>query len=159
MKKILILFVVSLASLNAAGILEADCYKDDTKDVVVCEDKIFGKLMWQDNSDKPKLNWIDAKEYCKNLYFAGYSSWRLPTIKEVVSIIYFTVYNPAIKKAFKNAKERYGGLEIWTATLYYDTKQADEVISLWLTNFGSGINKKYHHSSHSSKSVQCFRNY
>ena len=44
-------------------------YRDNQKEVV-----IDNNLMWQDNKEvtTTKLNWSDAKKYCKNLTFAGY---------------------------------------------------------------------------------------
>ena len=46
-------------------------------------------LEWQDNRDAKtvKRDWQGAKGYCQELTLAGYDDWRLPTIKELQSII------------------------------------------------------------------------
>ncbi len=61
-------------------------------------------LTWQDNiaSATVEKNWNDAKEYCRNLNLDGYSDWRLPSIKELQSIVDITKYDPAIKSGFKS---------------------------------------------------------
>ena len=44
-------------------------------------------LMWQVNISKKKYNWNEAKKYCSNLNYAGYSDWKLPNIDELKSIL------------------------------------------------------------------------
>jgi hypothetical protein len=43
-------------------------------------------LMWQKNSSANGMTWEDSINYCENLEEAGYSDWRLPTKRELVSI-------------------------------------------------------------------------
>ncbi|MBF0102265.1 MAG: DUF1566 domain-containing protein, partial [Desulfobacterales bacterium] len=43
-------------------------------------------LMWQKSDDGVERKWSDALVYCENLNLAGYSDWRLPNIKELLSI-------------------------------------------------------------------------
>lgn len=90
MKKLyLILFLVTL-SLNADEPLKAKCSRDDSKDVVICEDIVHGKLMWQDDKETKRLKLKRAKEYCRNLTLADHSDWRMPTITELLSIVDYT---------------------------------------------------------------------
>ena len=42
------------------------------------------------------LSWKDALAWCAGLELAGYSDWRLPAIKEVLSVQDLTTYNPAL---------------------------------------------------------------
>jgi len=46
-------------------------------------------LMWQNGTDVGSVSydWADAKNYCANLSWAGYSGWRLPTISELRGLI------------------------------------------------------------------------
>jgi hypothetical protein len=69
----------------------------------ILTDKKTG-LAWQDNSDAKsmKKSWSDSKEYCQNLILEGQSDWRLPTIKELQSIVDIKKIYPAIKDDFKN---------------------------------------------------------
>ena len=41
-------------------------------------------------------NWGDAVNYCKNLSLAGHTDWRLPEIGELIGIINYGMWNPAI---------------------------------------------------------------
>jgi len=43
--------------------------------------------MWQVNIPKKEYNWWDAKDYCRNLNYGGYSDWKLPTKDELSTII------------------------------------------------------------------------
>ena len=43
-------------------------------------------LMWGSTLPK-KLDWNNAVQACKDLNFAGHKDWRLPTVKELFSIV------------------------------------------------------------------------
>lgn len=67
-------------------------------DVVV--DRKLG-LVWQDDKTNQKT-WKDAKKYCNNLEFAGYRNWRLPSYNELITIVDYDKYDPAIVPVFEN---------------------------------------------------------
>lgn len=43
--------------------------------------------MWMQATAEDKMNWPDALAWCESLSLAGYDDWRLPTIKEIESIV------------------------------------------------------------------------
>lgn len=45
-------------------------------------------LMWQQTPDFERHNYYDAFEYVESLTIGGYTDWRLPTIKELYSLLY-----------------------------------------------------------------------
>ena len=68
--------------------------------------------MWQDGADIFEGDWDEAKRYCENLNFAGYSDWRLPTRLELLSITDDSRFDPAINRAFKDFVSRF----YWSST-------------------------------------------
>jgi hypothetical protein len=53
-------------------------------------------LTWQQEDDNAGKTWHEAYDYCENLSLGGFTDWRLPTKKELVSIIKYEQINPAI---------------------------------------------------------------
>lgn len=62
------------------------------------------KLFWQDELIVSKLSWKQAIFYCKKLELGGFNDWRLPKLKEILSIVDYKKSEPAINKSFKNIK-------------------------------------------------------
>ncbi len=59
-------------------------------------------LIWSAASLKVS-SWTDAESQCKALRLGGHKDWRMPTVKELISIVDYTKRNPAIdSKAFPN---------------------------------------------------------
>ncbi|WP_320170629.1 DUF1566 domain-containing protein [Maridesulfovibrio sp.] len=50
------------------------------------EDRATG-LIWQKTDSGRKLNWEQALSYCENLTYGGRNDWRLPSVKELQSIV------------------------------------------------------------------------
>jgi len=70
--------------------------------------------MWQDNTDviNLKLNRLEFKFYCKDLNLANREDWRVPTYKEMISLIDYTQSDPAsIDRIEKIVASQY-----WTST-------------------------------------------
>ncbi len=53
------------------------------------EDKATN-LTWQKADNGKAINWEQALSYCENLNLAGRADWRLPSIKELQSIVDYT---------------------------------------------------------------------
>jgi hypothetical protein len=75
-------------------------------------DNVTG-LMWQREDDGATRTWSDAVVYCESLGLAGYADWRLPSLREMVGIVDYGRFSPAINSAaFPNT----GLSEYWSYT-------------------------------------------
>jgi hypothetical protein len=108
------------------------------------------RLMWQDDyaAKTTQYSWSEAKSYCSNLSLAGYSDWRLPTYNELVTIVDYDRYQPAIMPSFKNIVSNDFEKNYWSSTSY-NSKEA------------RGMEFRYGFSGGGSKSeknfVRCIR--
>ena len=59
---------------------------DDAPSWVMVRDNATG-LVWQKDTAPGTYNWQQAIDYCENLILGVYSDWRLPTIKELSTIV------------------------------------------------------------------------
>jgi len=97
-------------------------------------DKATG-LMWAKDGNGAGCNngatiaWGAAITFAEGLTFAGYSDWRLPNVKELISIIDYSRNNPALNPIFTNPKSGY----YWSST----TGKAFTVFA-WYANFIEG---------------------
>lgn len=73
--------------------------RDEDKEIVT--DNNLG-LMWQDDADAATktMLWGDAIGYCENKTLGGYSDWRLPNQRELMTIVDRSQTNPAINSSF-----------------------------------------------------------
>lgn len=123
MKYILFLFL----SFN---FIFAEFIRDEKLEIVTDTKR---NLMWQDdlevafNRDK----WLKADVYCGELEYAGYNDWRLPTLKELLSITDTDRYNPSINKIFKNLENN----RYWSSST--DVSEDDEKYYYYI-NFKDG---------------------
>ncbi len=112
-------------------------------------------LMWQqatadtdgdgDIDESDKLTWTGALSYCENLTLGGHSDWRLPDIKELVSLIDYNRSAPVIDPVFSCKSSYY-----WSATTFaYYTNFA------WDVDFGY-TSQDWHYKSNSNY-VRCVR--
>ncbi len=57
------------------------------------------ELMWQKDDNNGLIDWEAALTYCAGLVKGVYSDWRLPNIKELHTIVDYTMNSPAINPA------------------------------------------------------------
>jgi len=57
-------------------------------------------LMWQQEKPDKTMTWEQALSYCENLPLAGYTDWRLPTKKELRSLVDYNRFSPAINTLY-----------------------------------------------------------
>ena len=101
-------------------------------------------LMWQQCSlgqtgsdcsfgSATKLTWQGALELAENNTTASYTDWRVPNIKELLSLVAYDRYAPSINSvAFPNTKsDRY-----WSSSPYADYNSGSRQVS-FLSGHGS----------------------
>jgi hypothetical protein len=74
----------------------------------------FTGLMWQQAGSSNTMSWENALAYSESLATGDFTDWRLPTIKELRSLVDYTHDNPSINtKYFPNTSPFY-----WSSTTY-----------------------------------------
>jgi hypothetical protein len=89
------------------------------------------KLMWQDDAypSRTKRDLKGAIKYCQSLRFETFDNWRVPTYEELLSIVDYDRYHPAIIPLFKKTfSKRY-----WSSS--QDVSSPDYA---WVVDFGEG---------------------
>jgi hypothetical protein len=69
------------------------------------------KLQWQDAKIMPSSRADKAMKYCNNLILAGKNDWRLPTLKELETIVNGSYIN-------RKAKFKFDNFYLWSSTEY-----------------------------------------
>lgn len=123
------LFILTVCFLLAYGSAVQAGYIDNGDGTVT--DKGTG-LMWQQDTAPGTYTWDEAFAYCDNSTLAGYSDWRLPTVKELSSLIKHSILlpEPRINPTYfpDTAKNAY-----WTSDIYAENFEA-----AWLVFFSGG---------------------
>lgn len=72
-------------------------------------------LTWQKADDGTQRTWSDAQTYCDGLDLGGRQDWRMPSRRELLSIVDAGRSSPAVNPVFQcsEATDNY-----WTATVY-----------------------------------------
>jgi len=87
-------------------------------------------LRWQQAGSSNTQTWVQALAYCMGLNLGGYTDWRLPTSKELQSLVDYSRYNPAIYTTyFSNTAASW----YWSSTTY-----ASDTSYAWLVFFDYG---------------------
>ena len=142
--KIYLILLINI-SLFAGQVAQKNISRDSAKEVVIDSSTA---LMWEDDIKVKTLkkDWYDARLYCKNLSFAGFNDWHLPTIIQLRSIVDKSRYNPALKEGFINI----------VPSTYWSSSQAKNhaksAISIY---FKSGIS--YEYNMDDIRYVRCVR--
>lgn len=105
-------------------------------------------IYWQDDfaAGETSEDWEDSVEYCKKLKLNDLTDWRLPTFKELFSIVDYAHSKPAINSTFESvSNDRY-----WTSTIF-----ATNESRAWNINFGTG--ETYYSYKTTNQSVRCVK--
>ena len=151
---------------------------DDAASWVMVRDNVTG-LIWEvktdDDTDHDKDNkytWYDGNpetnggvagtpgngtdtedfiNALNSVNFGGYSDWRLPSRKELRSIIDYRTYNPAIDTAYfpNTVSSNY-----WSSTTYAYYRYGAWLVSFSYGYFGNAFSKSYSHYVRAVRSGQ-----
>ena len=89
------------------------------------------ELQWQDDSTPASMLWTPAIDYCEALTLGGYSDWRLPNIKELISLVDDSKISLSIDtEVFANTVSDH----YWSSTT-----NAGYVINAWDVYFDNGF--------------------
>ena len=106
-------FIMYVRCVSGGSLESSNFFRNDDTEIVT--DRISG-LQWEDNTSvkTKKRTWIEAIDYCENkLTLGGYTDWRMPNIKELLSITDRSQYYPTIdNKVFANTSPWY----YWSST-------------------------------------------
>ncbi len=97
-------------------------------------------LVWQDapiNKDA-LVTYKEAQNYCKFLNIEKYKDFRLPTMRELQTLVDYNNYDPAILNGFKYVEST----TYWTTTAF-----ADDENEFWTVGFEKGsrsVKAKYY---------------
>jgi hypothetical protein len=99
-------------------------------------------LMWQQatadtNGDQQitredRVTCQEALQYCESLEFAGHDDWRLPNVRELLSIVDYGCYGPAMDPAF-SAESSWSSPWYWSSSSYVEFPD-----HAWLVYFDLG---------------------
>ena len=120
-------------------------------------------LVWQKQDDGTVYNWYQASgvydgsynppstNVCGSLNLGGYSDWRLPTKKELITLVDYSVSinsGPLINSIFTNAKTSY----YWSSTT-----SAYAPGAAWVVDFADGRIYPYNYPGNNNNYVRCVR--
>lgn len=102
---------------------------NDADDWVAVKDLTTGLIWSRHTIGTERHEWSDAKQIAADVRLCGWSDWRLPTRKELLSIVDDTRVSPAINKDFFECKSDW----YWTST-----EAARSSGYAWIVLFGYG---------------------
>jgi len=146
-----------LVALGAQASAPASQYAPVTNSSQVVFDRKT-QLTWERSpKTMPPLNFSAADQYCRSLRAAGATSWRLPTMKELVTIVDVRATKPAIDSmVFPGTfQDNY-----WTKTPYQgvDSNGKSKCADCnWNVDFATGKSIQFSRAAHQSR-VRCVHN-
>jgi hypothetical protein len=108
------------------------------------------RLIWQKQDDGTKRSRENALDYCENLTLGGSSSWRLPNIKELESIVDDNRVSPSINTTYFPDTKHLSDANYISSSEYLASSNYS-----WTVTFNSGEASIAGHTS--SSYVRCVR--
>ena len=105
---------------------------------------VFKSFVWSSPVTDTVWDWIDAinTEVGNGIGFAGFNDWRLPNVRELLSIIDYGRLNPSVNPAFNNNVSP--GCTVLTCSAispvpyWSSTTVATNDVDAWTVEFGAG---------------------
>jgi hypothetical protein len=101
------------------------------------------RLMWSKDARQipGTMNWHDAIRSCNNLTIAGYDNWRMPNVRELLSLIDYGAYKPALP-------ENYPFVNVEPSALYWSsTTSMPHSAQAWTVGIMNGNVRRYNKTS------------
>ena len=133
---------IFLSILGITSILSADF----SREAVGIVTDTTTALEWQDNEVGSLTTWTEAIDRCEALELGGHQDWRLPNIRELLSLVDDTKFVPSISSSFTNIISN----NYWSSTTY-----ASNTSYAWVVCFSYG--NDYHNAKTNSNYVRCVR--
>ena len=99
-------------------------------------------LMWQQESPKKGMTLNQAIRYCKKLTIGGYSDWRLPNFKELVSLVDYSHRDSAINTTYFPDTLPF---TYWTSTVRQIHVNYNWIVEFAMGGVGGGYVQDKHH--------------
>lgn len=131
------IFITILWLILCAG--EALAEEFTVKVAGTVSDNLTG-LMWQQQDDKQLRTWQEAITYCEGLTLGiknsstqeQFTDWRLPNIKELISVVDINKYHPSISSLFTSVTTT--APQIWWSSTTYSVNTNNA----WIVEFDQG---------------------
>jgi hypothetical protein len=130
----------SIASVKKVSIVR---FEADSVNGTVTDHKTG--FMWQQADDGIGRTWSEAKTYCNKLGLGGYNDWGSPRIDQLLTIVDYSRYFPAINPAFDCGSNYY-----WSSSTY--AVNPDVACFVYFLNGYVSAESKY-----SQLAVRCMR--
>ncbi len=105
------------------------------------------QLTWQSTTAATTLNWQDALGYCEGLNLNGRTDWRLPSGKELMSIVDHNQLNPTISALFATRP----------GTVFWSSSATPINATAYAINFSTGLSAGIETSMSQLRDVRCVR--
>lgn len=109
-------------------------------------------LIWQQQDDNIQRSWQGALAYCEGLQLAGSAEWKLPDVKELLSIVDYNNQNPTIDTSYFPGTNN---SDYWTSSTLITN--SNDGSSAWSINFGNGYTTPNIKSDGPLNLVRCVR--
>lgn len=136
--RIFLVAVLMIGLSSLAGAKSSSSVVKDERNAIYWQDTEASKVSSED--------WDDAELYCNKLVLNGMEKWRLPTFRELLSIVDYKLVHPAINPLFSYTNEG----TYWTSTDFSPTPAR-----AWTIDFRTG--ETYYNYKTTNHAVRCVR--